>query len=84
MNKDNKLICVVPKYFVRSYNHISMYQLGYRNLSPITPPASTLGETASSSQVLMKGTVVRVLLMRFLSVDPGSSLVPTNGSVVGT
>jgi hypothetical protein len=42
----------------------SVSQLGCRHLSPTTPPASTLGETSSASQVLPKGMVVRVLLVR--------------------
>jgi hypothetical protein len=46
------------------YNHISVSHLGYRHLSPVTPPASTSGETSPTSQVLPKGSVVRVLLVR--------------------
>jgi hypothetical protein len=51
------------KYFMKFYNHISVSQLGYKHLSPVTPPTSTSGETSPSSQVLLKGSVVRVLLV---------------------
>jgi hypothetical protein len=63
VNKDNELMCGVPKYSVKCYNHISVFQLGYRHLSPITPPPSTSDETSHASQVLLKGSVVRVLLV---------------------
>jgi hypothetical protein len=53
------------KYFAKCCNHIFVSQLGYIHLSPLTPPASTSGETSSSSQVLPKGLVVRVLLVSF-------------------
>jgi hypothetical protein len=55
---------LIAKCFVKYYDHRSMSQLGCRHLSPETPPASTLGETSSTSQVLSKGPVVRVLLVR--------------------
>jgi hypothetical protein len=45
-------------------------QLGCRHLSPTTNHASTSGETSSTSQVLLKGSVVRVFLVRCLSVEP--------------
>ena len=35
----------------------------YRHLSSTTPPASTSGESSSASQVLLKGSVVRVFLV---------------------
>jgi hypothetical protein len=54
------------KYFVKHYNHRSVSQLGYRHLSPVTPLASTSGETSPASQVLPKGPIVRVLLVRLL------------------
>jgi hypothetical protein len=63
VTKANELMCVSPKYSVKCYNQISMSHLGYRHLSPVTPPASTSGETASASQVFPKGLVVRVLLV---------------------
>jgi hypothetical protein len=63
VNKANELMCVVPKYSVKCYNHRSVSQLGYRHLSPVTPPTSTSGETSPASQVLSKGPVVRVLLV---------------------
>jgi hypothetical protein len=63
VNKTNELMCVSPKYSMKFYNHISVSQLGYRHLSPVTPHASTLGETASASQVLPKESVVKVLLV---------------------
>ena len=65
MNKDNELMCVVTKYTLKCYNHIYVYHLGYIHLSPITPPASTSGETLSDSQVLPKGLVIRVLLVYY-------------------
>jgi hypothetical protein len=39
-------------------------------MSPATTPASTSGETSSASQVLPKGLVVRVFLVRYCSVEP--------------
>jgi hypothetical protein len=48
----------------RYCNHRSMSQLGCIHLSPTTTPAFTSGETSSASQVLSKGPVVRVLLVR--------------------
>ena len=65
MNKANELVCVGPKYSAKSYNHRSVSQLGYRHLSPVTPPASTSGETSPASQVFPKGLVVRVLLVHY-------------------
>ena len=50
-------------------------QLGCRHLSPITTPASTSGETSSALQVLSKGLVVRVLLVRSWALNLGSSLL---------
>jgi hypothetical protein len=64
VNKDNILIYVVPKYSAKFYNHRSVSQLGYRHLSPVTPPASTSGETSPALQVFPKGPIVRVLLVR--------------------
>jgi hypothetical protein len=61
--KDNELMCVVPKYFVKYYNHRYVSQLDYKHLSPVTPLASTLGETSPTLKVLLKGTIVRVLLV---------------------
>jgi hypothetical protein len=43
---------------------------GCRHFSPATTPASTSGETSSASQVLLKGSVVRVLLVCCCSVEP--------------
>jgi hypothetical protein len=54
---------VVLKYSAKCGNHRSMSQLGYRHLSPLNPPASTLDETSPASQVLSKGPVVSVLLV---------------------
>jgi hypothetical protein len=53
-------------------------------MSPITTPASTFGETSSASQVLSKGLVVRVLLVRCYNVEPWFCPCANNGSVVGT
>jgi hypothetical protein len=39
-------------------------------LSPATTPSSTLGETSSSSQVLLKGPIVRVFLVHCCSIEP--------------
>jgi hypothetical protein len=39
-------------------------------MSSKTTPTSTSGETSSASQVLPKGPVVRVLLVRCCSVEP--------------
>jgi hypothetical protein len=64
VNKSNELIYVVPKYPMECCNHRSMSHIGYRHLSHVTPPASTLGETLPASLVLPKGLVVRVLLVR--------------------
>jgi hypothetical protein len=44
--------------------------LGCRHLSPATTPTSTLGETSSALQVLLKGPIVRVLLVHCCSVEP--------------
>ena len=49
-----------------------------------TTPASTSGETSSASQVLLKGSIVRALLVQSLALNPGSTPMPTNGSSVGT
>jgi hypothetical protein len=49
---------------VKYCNQISVSQLGCRHLIPIDTHASTLGETLSALQVLPKGSVVRVLLVR--------------------
>jgi hypothetical protein len=54
---------VVPKYSVKCYNHRSVSHLGYIHLSHVTPPASTSGESSSSSQVFPKESIVRVLLV---------------------
>jgi hypothetical protein len=63
VNKDNELIYVVPKYYAKCCNHISMSHIGYRHLIHVTPPASTSGETSPASQMLRKGPTVRVLLV---------------------
>jgi hypothetical protein len=63
VNKANELIYVVPKYLAKCCNHRSVSHPGYKHLSPVTPPASTLGETSLSSQVFLKGLIVRVLLV---------------------
>jgi hypothetical protein len=55
---------LIAKCFVEYCDHRSVSQLGCRHLSPTTTPASTSGETSSASQVLPKGSVVRVLLVR--------------------
>jgi hypothetical protein len=55
---------VLLKYFAKCYNHISVSQLGYIHLSHVTPPVSTSGETSPALQVLLKGSVVKVLLVR--------------------
>jgi hypothetical protein len=65
VSKTNRLMHVVPKYFEKCGNHTSMSHIGYRHLSPVTPPTSTSSETASASQVLPKGSVVRVFLVHF-------------------
>jgi hypothetical protein len=39
-------------------------------MSPATTPTSTSGETSSSSQVLSKAPIVRVLLVHCCSVEP--------------
>jgi hypothetical protein len=54
---------LIDKFFVKYCDHRSVSQLGCRHLSPTTTPASTSGETSSASQVLLKGQVVRVLLV---------------------
>jgi hypothetical protein len=64
VNKANELIYVVPKYPAECCNHRSVSQLGYKHPSPVTPPASTSGETSLASQVLPKGPIVRVFLVR--------------------
>jgi len=63
VNKTNRLMYDVPKYLAKSCNNISMSQLGYKHLSPVTPPTSTSGEASLASQVLSKGPIVRVLLV---------------------
>jgi hypothetical protein len=55
---------LIAKFSVKYHDHRSVSQLGCRHLSPATPPASTSGETSSASKVLLKGMVVRVLLVR--------------------
>jgi hypothetical protein len=54
---------LIGKFSVKYCDHRSVSQIGCRHLSPATPPASTSGETSSASQVLSKGSVVRVLLV---------------------
>jgi hypothetical protein len=54
----------------KCYNNIYVSHLGYTHLSPVTPLASTSGETSPASQVLPKGSVVRILLVHFLSIEP--------------
>jgi hypothetical protein len=55
---------LIAMFSVKYCDHRSVSQLGCRHLSPTTHPASTSGETSSASQVLLKGLVVRVLLVR--------------------
>jgi hypothetical protein len=50
---------------MKCYYHRSVSQLGYIHLSPVTPPAFISGETSPSSQLLLKGLVVRVFLVHF-------------------
>jgi hypothetical protein len=57
--------------------HIFVSQLGYKHLHPVTPPASTLGETSPAPQVLLKGLVFSVLLVLFLALKPGYAPMPT-------
>jgi hypothetical protein len=45
-------------------------QLGYRHLRPVTPPASTSGETSPASQVLPKGPGSRGFVGALLSIEP--------------
>jgi hypothetical protein len=54
---------LIAKFFVKYCDHRFVSQLVFRHLSPVTPPASTSGETLSASQVLPKGPIVRVLLV---------------------
>jgi hypothetical protein len=68
----------------KRYNDRSVSYLRLQTLSPATTPTSTSGETSSASQVLLKGLVVRVLLVCSLALNPGSAPMPTNGSIVGT
>jgi hypothetical protein len=49
----------------------------------LQPPIATSGETASASQVLPKGPVVRACWCT-VRAEPRVFPVPTNGSVVGT
>jgi hypothetical protein len=60
----NELIYIVPKYPTKCCNHRSVSHLGYRHMSPVTPSASTSGETSPSLEVLPKGSVVRGFLVR--------------------
>jgi hypothetical protein len=69
---------------MKCFYHIHVSQLGYKHLHPVTPPFSTLGETSPASQVLPKGMVVGVLLVRCSTMNSGSDPVITNGSIVGT
>jgi hypothetical protein len=62
--KSRSNACCWLSVVLRYCNHRSMSQLGCRHLSPATPPASTSSETSSTSQVFLKGPVVRVLLVR--------------------
>jgi hypothetical protein len=57
--------------------------LGCRHLSPATTPSSTSSETSSASQVLPKGSVVRVLLVRCCSVEPWVCPCAKRGITVG-
>jgi hypothetical protein len=43
---------------------------GYRHLCPVTPPASTLGETSPASQVSLERTGSRGFVGALLSVEP--------------
>jgi hypothetical protein len=58
------------KCFVRDIITDLCPSLGCRHLSLATTPASTSGETSSTSQVLSKRPVVRVLLVRSCSIEP--------------
>jgi hypothetical protein len=77
VNKANELMWVIPKYSAKCYNHKFVSHLGYRHLSPVTPHASTLGETSPASQVLPKGPVFMVLLVHVEVLNPGFSPMPT-------
>jgi hypothetical protein len=68
---------ILFKCFVKCCNRISVSQPSCRHLSPATPLASTLGETSSASQVLSKGSIVRVFL-----VECHSGIFPSRASTV--
>jgi hypothetical protein len=76
---------LIGKFYVEYCDHRSVSRIGCRHLSPATPPASTSGETSSASQVLSKGSVVRVLLVYCSSIEPWvCPCVQKNGFVAGT
>jgi hypothetical protein len=50
-------------YLAKFYNRIFVSQIGYRHLSPVSPPASTSSETLPTLQVLPKRIIVRVFLV---------------------
>jgi hypothetical protein len=56
---------LISKFSIKYCDHRFVSQLGCRHLIPTIPPSSTSGETSSSTQVLSKGPVDRVLLVRF-------------------
>jgi hypothetical protein len=55
---------LTAKFYVKYYDQRFVSHLCCRHLSPAITPASTSGETSSTSQVLPKGLVARVLLVR--------------------
>jgi hypothetical protein len=55
---------LIVKCSVKNFDHGSVSQLGCIHLSLAAHPTSTLGETSSALQVSLKGSVVRVLLVR--------------------
>jgi hypothetical protein len=67
VNEVNKLMHVHFLSIKKIFYEVILSQIcvptGYKHLHPVTPPASTSGETSPASQVLPKGPVVRVLLV---------------------
>jgi hypothetical protein len=55
---------LLAKFSFKYRDHKSVSQIVCRHLSLATPPASTSGETSFASQVLSKGPIVRVFLVR--------------------
>jgi hypothetical protein len=54
---------LTAKFSIKYCNDRSVSQLGCRHLRPATPPSFTSGEISSASQVLLKGPIVRALLV---------------------